>query len=122
MSETTMRITYDLKEKLERMKPKMYASSTYEVVEKVLQENEKLKARISDLEEERKREEERAAREDLHLGQELKRNFVEVQEELGLNAQQMTMFLLEVYQSQLNIPINAFLSYVQMKGEGARGT
>lgn len=119
MSETTMRITYELRQNLEQYKKERFgAFSTmplYEVVSELIKENEKLKARISDLEEDRKREEERAVREDVYLGEDLKEKITEVQNELGINTRELIDFFLTLYQSQTSIPMRAFQHYVQVK-------
>lgn len=89
----------------------------YEVVHELIRENEKLKARISDLEEERKREEERAVREDVYLGEDLKEKITEVQNELGINTRELIDFFLV---SSTNQHPNACIYTLYRKTEKTR--
>ncbi|MBY9082607.1 hypothetical protein KIH86_03995 [Paenibacillus sp. HN-1] len=111
-AETTIRVPHVLKDDLNALKDKLYASTPHEAVRRLIEyrekaESEKMKAK---------------AYQDanmLDVGQDAKVIFQQLKDELGLRTDGAVIgFLANCYWGQLQIPVSAFEVYKQLRKDG----
>lgn len=116
---TMMRIPVELKEQVEILQGRFHAKSQADVLEKLIKSlaafDDYQKLQTTKWEQEKQRK----ADEDIYLGHETKNKLLELQKHIGLNSPAQTVeFLIEVFDSTMDIGKLAFLSYVEMKKKG----
>ncbi|CAM4522630.1 hypothetical protein [Paenibacillus macerans] len=111
-AETTMRVPHELKEELNELKGKLYVTTPHEAVRKLIVYHSKSEQEKIDLK----------AYQDakmLDVGENMKRRFQEVKEDLGLRTDGAVLeFLIENYQGSLQLGMGAFETYKRLRGQG----
>lgn len=114
---TIVRMPIELKEKLEELKEKYNKKAIYDVVEYFIELTEVQQETIWNLQEEKAQIQQRREKEDIYLGEELKKQLQEFQSHVGLRRPADAIeFLIVSYDGAMSINKMAFDTYIRLKG------